>query len=240
MEVPSLSMASTGSSGCKSQKVRLGVEAVFFSEKSRLPTEAVVWHQRCLWTVTGVIDPPLVVSPGDHLKSLPTFFFNDLYEIQYFGICIWINPELVHSIPPSIPSSFLLLLCWWAPTEGGWCFGHCVLPSLLCGWSLPNSKRVHLWLWARGLEAQGQRLMCSTILKRFGQHLPGIQESNTSRAALGLRPSQHQPPAWASLGQARESFYYGKGIFLKTWYIEYIYIFTHFYWKWKFYYGNLV
>lgn len=31
--------------GCKSQKFRWGVEAVFSSEKSRLPVEAVVWHQ---------------------------------------------------------------------------------------------------------------------------------------------------------------------------------------------------
>lgn len=65
--------------------------------------------QKYLWTVTSVIDSPLVVSLGDHLKSLTTFFFNDLYEIQYFGICIWINPELVRSIPPSLPPSFLLL-----------------------------------------------------------------------------------------------------------------------------------
>lgn len=46
MEVCSLFMASTRSSGCKSQKFRLGVEAVFSSEKRRLPMEAVVWHQR--------------------------------------------------------------------------------------------------------------------------------------------------------------------------------------------------
>lgn len=46
MDMSSLSMASTGSSVCKSQKFRLGVEAVFFSGKSRLPMEAVVWHQR--------------------------------------------------------------------------------------------------------------------------------------------------------------------------------------------------
>lgn len=35
-----------GGSRGKSQKFRWGVEAVFSSEKSRLPMEAVVWHQR--------------------------------------------------------------------------------------------------------------------------------------------------------------------------------------------------
>lgn len=55
MGMSSLSMASTGSSGCKPQKFRLAVEAVFSSEKSGY-----------LWTVTGISDSPLVASQGDH------------------------------------------------------------------------------------------------------------------------------------------------------------------------------
>lgn len=46
MEVSSLSKAGTGSSGCKLQKFMLGVKAIFSSEKSRLPMEAMVRHQR--------------------------------------------------------------------------------------------------------------------------------------------------------------------------------------------------
>lgn len=46
VEVSSLSMASTGSGGYNLQKYRLGVEAVFSSEKSRLLVEVVVWNQR--------------------------------------------------------------------------------------------------------------------------------------------------------------------------------------------------
>lgn len=85
VEVFSWSIASTmRSSGRKLQKFRLGVEAVFSSEKSRLPREAVEFGigglqsqagQRYLWTVTGIADSPLVLRLGEHLKSLPTILF---------------------------------------------------------------------------------------------------------------------------------------------------------------------
>lgn len=165
--------------------------------------------QRYLWTVTGVIDSPLVVSPGDHLKSLPTFFFNGLYEIQYFGICIWITPELVHSITHSLPSSFLLLVHWWAPREG-----------LAMLWAL-RAPLFALWLELSKLHVDAsltvgmrpehvgwrpkERGWCAArCWGDLANACHPIQESTAGTAATGLVPSQHQPPAWASLQLSRE------------------------------------
>ena len=81
----SRSIASTmRSSGRKLQKFRLGVEVAFSSEKSKLPREVLEFGirgfqswagQRYLWTLTAIVDFPLVLRLGDHLKSLPTIFF---------------------------------------------------------------------------------------------------------------------------------------------------------------------
>lgn len=148
------------------------------------------------------------MSPGDHLKSLPTFFFNDLYKIQYFGICISINPELVHSPLYSPPPSFSSFVD--GPQRG-----------LVMLWALqaPLSKltQVHLWLWVCGqsawAQAEGQRLMCSTMLKRLGQQLPLLTGMHLWHSSHGSRAQPAPAPAWASLQLSWESFYYGKGIF---------------------------
>lgn len=153
--------------------------------------------QRYVWTVTGVIDSPLVVSPGDHLTSLLTFFFNDLYKIQYFGICIWINPKLVRSVPPSfLPPSFSFVdgpqqrvgdalgtagspLCPVAGVEQTphRCISDCGHVARKCG-----------------LEAKGERLMCSRCWRDLANTCHPVQGSTSTRAAMGLVPSQHLLP----------------------------------------------
>lgn len=94
MEASSLSMASTRSSGCELQKFSLGIRQFSLVRRADCPWRW--WFgikdlqsqagQMYLQTVTGVIDSPLVVSPGDHLKSLPTFFYNDLYETVFWNL----------------------------------------------------------------------------------------------------------------------------------------------------------
>lgn len=88
-----------------------------------------------------------------------------------------------------------------------------------------------------GLEAEGERLMCSTMLKRLGQQLPPCTGMHLWHSSHGTRA---QPAPASCSGSHGNPSTMAREFFKKNWYIEYIYIFTHFYWKWKFYYGNLV
>lgn len=125
--------------------------------------------------------------------SLPTFF-NDFSNRQYFGISIWIDPELVHSSPPLYSSLLPSPPSLMGPSR-----------ELLMLWAL-HAPLFALWLElsklhtdcgrvARtgGLEAKGERLMCSMMLKRPGQHLPPAQECTAGRA-----PGTQAQPAPAS------------------------------------------
>lgn len=157
--------------------------------------------QRYLWTVTSEIDSPLVVSPGDYLKSLPTFFFNDLYEIQYFGVCVWINPELVHSIPPVfLPPSFSSFVD--GPTEVGDALGTGCSP--LCSVA-GVEQTAHGCVYGCGHVARAQGLQAH-VQHDAEEPWPRAAPPNrnhSQQSSHGTR-TQHQPPAQASLLQSWE------------------------------------
>lgn len=222
------SIASTMRSiGCKLQRFRVGVTAVFSGEQCGVPREASeVFTARlgkALCTVTVYLilpwcwDQVTIEVPPQHVFLMLSM----KYSILGFAF------RPLHS-----PSS---------SAEGP----HGGLPTL---WA-PCAPFFALWLELSRLHMDASMTVGLKLKQRswhwrdwLANRCHPIQESITSQAEQprDSHPANTNSTAWAPLHQPREHCYYGKGIFLNLIYRIHIYVFTHFYWKWKFYYRNSV